>query len=489
MDPVNPETAPAVLRPGGHSAIGNEAPAEPAPPEHDEAVAPTAATPEGSGADFFVDGVDTAHEAPGGRHVVRGSVWFIASVVFGAGFGMLFWVITARRTEQYVFGVANALWTLVQFVNYATSMGLPVAVAKYGSGRPRTVNSLFLWALLYTAFSSLAGALVLVLVAPSFLQEEVRDSLFRFGPVGGVLLFFLLVSGMSYAVLVEVRLVTLRMWGWVFGRQVAIGLIRLPFLYLAVVARSPLAILLLIAGTPALSGFVGAVALRYATPPADRGRLRPLPAQIVPAFRFASVNYLGMLAAQAPQFAVPLVVLSIVGATQLAAFYPAWLISTVVFIVPHTIGQVVLSESGKGGARRAHQVRTGLKLSLAATAAATVVAVLTAPLMPKIFGPDYDQARVLLPRLVGASIPWAVTAILLARARVEAHHARTVVITLAFAGLTLIPVTVMTGRAGIDGTATAWLVGNLLAAPVALLATRFMKQRARTDLVPSPARL
>jgi O-antigen/teichoic acid export membrane protein len=427
-------------------------------------------------------------ETPGRsqRHVVRGSIWFVGAVGTGAALSFLYWLFAARLDHDAV-GPASGLWAQVQLVNYLTGMGLPIALARYGSGRPRTVHVLFKWALLYTAVTSMLGTLVYGALAPQFIAEQYLAPLFRFGTGVGLAIFFVLITGMSFALLVEVRLVTLRQWRWVFGRMLVMSVSRLPLLLLPVFHHSPMGLLLLIAGMPALSGAAGVIALRQATPRRDRGSLLPLPPETVPALKFASVNYLGMLAAQAPQFGLPVVVAGFVSPDDYAAFYMAWQITVMIFLVPHTIGQIVLTEGGRGDGAVNHQVRLGLVLSLGimVTAAVGAAAAARLGLVTRLFGPEFALTAELLPWLVAAGIPWAVTCVCLAKARVEGDHLRTVVITVGFAVFTLVPATVMTARAGVAGTTGAWLVGNTAAALLAVLATVLLTSRSEGHLVPS----
>jgi hypothetical protein len=84
--------------------------------------------------------------------VVRGSAWFVSTVAVGAALSFAFWLAAARLDDAGAFGPASSLWAQLQLVNYLTGMGLPLALARYGSGRPRTVHVLFVWALVYTAW-------------------------------------------------------------------------------------------------------------------------------------------------------------------------------------------------------------------------------------------------------------------------------------------------------------------------------------------------
>jgi len=436
-----------------------------------------------------VGGDDLVDAAPGRGQVVKGSMWFVASVAVGAVGGFAYWSLAARANDgqSQVVGLAAALFSAMLFVNYLTGMGLPVAVARFAPANTRSVNVLFNWALIYTGVTSLVGTLGFFALAPLFMPDDALSSLFQWGVPFGLLVFFLLVTGQSFAVLVEVRLVTLRMWGWVFTRVVIVALLRLPLLALPAMRTNPLGLLLIMAGMPALSGFVGVLALRYASPADHRAGLWPVPSESRPALRYASVNWLGQLASQTPQFVLPLIVVSQVDAQENAAFYLAWTITTVVFLVPHTVGQVVLAESSRHEHHLAHQVKVGMGLAVVLMVGASLAAWLGSTFVTqRFFGASYAETAVLLPRLVAAGIPWAVTAICLARARVLHHGPATVAITGGFAVLTLLPAAVLTSSAGVVGAADAWFVGNVLACVFAVVVSLVVKPEPRSRVVPSP---
>ena len=454
-----------------------------------ERTAPTAA--EGGNAAPVAEGgtAPLVDAAPPKGQVVKGSMWYVASVAVGAVGGFAYWSLAAKANDgsSQIVGLAAALFSALLFVNYLTGMGLPVAVARFAPANTRAVNVLFNWSLLYTGVTSLLGTLGFFALAPAFMPDAALDSLFQWGVPVGLVVFFLLVTGQSFAVLVEVRLVTLRMWGWVFTRVALVALLRLPLLALPAMRTSPLGLLLIMAGMPALSGFVGALALRFASPSHHRAGLTPLPDETRPALRYASVNWLGQLASQAPQFVLPLIVVSQVDAQENAAFYLAWTITTVVFLVPHTVGQVVLAESSRQEERLAHQVKIGMSLAVLLMVGAALAAwVGSTVITQRFFGASYAETAVVLPRLVAAGIPWAVTAICLARARVLHHGPATVAITGGFALLTLVPAGLLTASSGVVGTADAWFVGNVLAAFLAVAISLVVKPGARACVVASP---
>jgi O-antigen/teichoic acid export membrane protein len=404
--------------------------------------------------------------------VMRGSSWFLLAVAVTAAGGFVAWAIAARLQAPEVVGAASLLFALVMFVNYLTGMGLPVAVARFGHGSPDAVEPLWSWALVYTTAASALGTAGFVLVAPGLLGSDRVEPVMSLGWPWAALLFFVVVNGISLAALAEMRFVAMRAWGALLLRVVGFTVLRLPLLFIPAVAAKPLGLFLIVAGPPALSGWlaVGALALR---PVARRwGNLRPRPGGLADAWRFATVNWLGTLAAQAPQFTMPLIVATAVTVDVNAAFYLAWSITMVVFLVPHTISQVVLSEASRLGGVSNHPFRVGLVLSVVVMVAAALGAWAFGGLATTVFGPDYQVTTDLLVALCAAGIPWAITSISLARVRALGASVATVVITVGFALFTLVPAAVLTRSVGVNGAATGWLVGNVAAALLAIVVTR-----------------
>lgn len=323
-------------------------------------------------------------------HLIKGSVWLLATVAANALSGLLFWLVAFRLDSAGDVGRATALFTSIQFVNYASSLGLPVAIARYAPDREWTSQALFGWAVVLTTGTSLLGTIAFGLLGP----DELIDVLSAWGTPAGLLLFFTLVAGMSLAILVEVRLMTLRRWGWVLGRVALVGLARFPLLFIRPIDNDALWIAVLAAGAPAASGFIGAAVLRWSA--RDR-RLLPLPETTRAAARYAGVNYLGLLAAQGPQFALPVIVLVNVTPEQNAAFYVAWGITTIVFLIPHTIGQVLLVEGGRDGSDLGQQVRLTMAAAVGVMGLISIAGAAVPGLVETVYGESASDAVPLVP--------------------------------------------------------------------------------------------
>ena len=280
-----------------------------------------------------------------------------------------------------------------------------------------------------------------------------------------------------------------RRWSWVFWRLTLAGAVRLPLVlvpsmvlgddaslhhvgvWLFFVMAAPIAVSGLI--TLGLLGRAGNPRPSLAVP--DGGWSQPL--------HYAGVNYLSHLAILAPQFILPVIVFINVRPVTYANFFLAWSIAAVAFILPVTIGRVLLVEGSRERAE-AGTTRKATLLAVGAMIVATIGAGLLALLLPSIYGASYTEAGRILPWLVAGGIPWSVTSIALARARVLADSISIVVMT-AFAAVSVLGLAMaLVPSRELDGAVAAWCLGNAVASAVAVV---LVSVRTRTAEVSADA--
>jgi O-antigen/teichoic acid export membrane protein len=404
----------------------------------------------------------------------RSSFSLSTAAAIAAFGGFVFWVLVARVAPATRVGEAAALFSSIQFVNYATGLGLPIAVARYGVTGRQAPSILFNWAIVFTVASSFVGAAVYFAIVPQELH-----SLSEVGIAASVLIFGVIVSGISIGTVLDVRLISQGRRTWVVARSVFILLIRVPFIFIHSITTSTIGIFLVAAGAPALCGILAWLlvdlrGVKFAFP------LRPLPSDTKLACRFAVVNGAAQLAVQGPFYALPVIVLLIVSPRENASFYVAWTIATVLFLVVQGIGQALLVEGNRSGHLQA-QTRAALRFALALAGALAVVCTLGSRVIPMLYGSSYDPGARILPALSLAAIPWAVFTVTLSATRVRHEQRRNLGLSLFFVGSILLPAVILVVEFGIEGASWAWLLGNTASASVALVACRTLLRSGDTN--------
>jgi O-antigen/teichoic acid export membrane protein len=400
--------------------------------------------------------------ASGHRHLLTGSAALVLTAGVQALSGALFWLIAARVDEQTDVGHATALFTSVLFVAFLAGLGQPVAAARYAAGRAREDHVIFAWGAAATAVAAvLAGIVYLVVVSPPAVDE-----LRHWHGAAGPALFILLCSGTALSLLLDVRLMTQRRWGLVLARASAVGFARFPLLLIPVDEGRAVWLLVVAALPTAVSGFLGTAWLPKVT--GHRHVFGPPPATTRAWMRYSVINWASTITYQAPTFAMPVIVLANVSAEDNASFYVAWGVAAVAAYVPTAIGQALLAEGGRDGAHLRAQVRLAIVVAGGLMVIGALLATLARDLIVTLYGQDYQEAADILPALVVATIPWAVTSVYLTEARVRHRSAATVIITLTLSLAILVPALILVPDDGIEGAATAYLLGNIVAAIVAL---------------------
>jgi O-antigen/teichoic acid export membrane protein len=396
--------------------------------------------------------------------VARRSVALLGSVaVMGIG-GIAFNAMAARLVSADDLGIQASLFFWMTLVNQLTAMGLPVAVARLpryahtGSERP-----LLLWTFAYTTLSSMVGAALFFLLAGQRLRPQVHDALGVWGGFAAFAVIGGIVSGLSLALLVEIRLMAIGLGRWVVIRSVVVNAARCGLLLVPALRREPMMLLVLNAGINAISGMIGAVVIAVWSRRQPHGPMLPPPRELRPELRFATVNWAGTVALLVAQFGFP--VIADITPAQNAAFYLGWQIMAVMFVIPVTIGHVVVVEASR---RAAHDsggpFRKGLALSAMLTGAAALASlVLASPLTRLLFGSKYHTTAIVLPWVLAAAVPWCVTSLSLARARADGSSVSTLAITSIYGVVVLVCAALFTHNDP-QQSAVAWFVANGVAA-------------------------
>ena len=429
--------------------------------------------------------------------LLQGSAWILIGLGIQSALGVTFWYLGAHVASSGQLGRASALFTTIQFVNYASGLGLTIALARHATHADAESDALFTWGIAATVLSSIvAGSLYLAIA------HNPAVSLANGSPTGW-LIFCAYTAGTSVGLLVDVRLMAARRWGWLVSRIAITGLVRLPFVGLHVGIRPDLWLYHLMLAPLAIGGILGVPLLGRI----GAGGLRlNRPASIRAVARYSGVNWVASLASQAPQFVLPLLVAQSVRSSLNANFFLAWTFTGLVFLVPGAIAQVLLVEGSKDANRAAarsaaadgldpdlslvlgsetgddhghepaaNRAREALVFSLGLATLAWLGALVAGRAIPALLGDDYRATAHLLPKLMAAGIPWAITSVRLSEARIRRDQLATVAITATLGLGILVPAVLWVPHAGTSAATQAWLLGNVAAAIVSVV----VHQRAR----------
>jgi O-antigen/teichoic acid export membrane protein len=397
---------------------------------------------------------------PHGGFFRTSNVVILQMAILG-GSGFLFWLIAANRFSAFQLGEASALVSITMFVTFLTTLGLPVTVTRFGSGRSIDDRVVFSWSIWITSGSSLLGSILIVAIA----SDDFAGPILAPGRLVGVVLMFLTINGLSLITLVDYRqlalghhrIVLIRAGVYAVGRLVAV--VAIPWssgpiwIWAAMCLPVPVALL------------VGTVVGRVDVPILQ---LRPLPEHRDRLVRFTITNWLSLTLTQAPFFAFPVIVLIQVSAVENANFHIAWTMAAMAFMIPQVTGRVLLQEAHHDEVAQRALSWFSLKLTTAFALVTVLLTVPVASLVSRLYGAAYEQAGRILPLLMLALLPFAVTTTVLNYVRARERNRATIVVSLTLAVAVLVPAWFAVDRNGAAGASAAWLFGHMVTAFLAL---------------------
>ncbi len=401
--------------------------------------------------------------------VLHGSAWILVGIALHSVLGFAFWFLGSKVASSSSVGRAAALYTAIQFVNYASGLGLTVALARFAVDGSDEADALLGWGILATIASSFVFGSAYLVVADTPATRLVS------GSVGSWMLFCVYTAGTSVLLVADVRLMAAGRWGWMVSRIAVAGVVRLALLPLDVGLTDDRWLYHLMLAPMAVVGFLTVPLL----PLMRAGRASLARPRTLAAFsRYSGVNWAATLASQAPMFVLPLIVAQRVPSSVNASFFLAWTLTGLVLLLPGAIAQVLLVEGSKDVEASTARAREALLISLGLASLAFVGSIVGGIVVAALFGDDYQRLAVLLPSLMVAGIPWAITSVRLSEARIRHDQVATVLITATLGLGIVVPALLTIGPGGTDAAVRSFVGGNVAAALVAVVTHRRAGGRA-----------
>jgi O-antigen/teichoic acid export membrane protein len=405
---------------------------------------------------------DTAVRPPvDARSQDRSSITMLVNLAFTAGAGFVYWFFVARAYSADDVGRAGALATSAMLVIFATNLGLTVAVGRHASTRGDEDSARFTVAALLVVASSALGGLVLFALGPDSVMRALRGT----NGISGEVVFLVIVALVPLSQLSDIRLLALRRWRFVLIRSGLSAALKVTIALVLVLGPADHGTVTLFVGLLGPDAVLGLVSASIVGAAGARHMLtvRGLP-PLRAAFNAARINYASVLLAQGANVIVPFAVISHVTDAENANFYLAWSFTQIALLVPQSITWGLHVEGHVDTDVLARQVRRALRTAIGLSTVATIGSIALVWVLPALYGSDYDTAGRVAPIMMATSIPYAVSAILLAQARVTSRYRTELRIAAVYAVSLVGSVLALVGNNGLSGAVTGVVLGAVLAA-------------------------
>lgn len=383
--------------------------------------------------------------------------------------GLLYWVVATRLYSPAAVGLSAALISAMTLLANISQLNLKGALNRFlpraGAGSGRLVTRSYLVTFCISGLASLIFLAGIDIWSPRLAFLTDRPEL--------ALCFVAATMAWTTFVLQDSVLAGIRQAGWVPVENLTFSVAKILLLF-AFVATAPVLGVFVSWIVPVFMLIVpvNLLLFRRLIPRhvrATRGREEPVPARRIA--RYVAADYAAYSIWSATIDVLPLIVLSVLGATANAYFFVSWSIAYSLYLITSGMGMSMIAEASLDPERLHEHRRRALLETARLVVPAAVLLVVAAPAILDLLGDGYSGEAVTLLRLLAVSaVPYIIVGTYVNVARVE-RRMRTVVITYAIlCGLVLALGLPLLSAVGINGLGIAWLAAQSVVAAVIVAA-------------------
>lgn len=377
--------------------------------------------------------------------------------------GVTYWVVAARLYDQATVGTNTALIAAMTTLSGISQLNLgPSLAVLVPRAGPRARRVLLYVYASVTAFTVLTLAGFLLVVLPHLSElEDVLDTPVRMA------VFALGVLAFNLFALQDAALVALRRGTLIPIENIAFGSVKivvaialcgiLPAMGIFTSWLVPMLVMV-----PLVSGYV----FRRSRHQKSSAVVGDAPREPL---RRLGLDYVGYLFQVSSTFFLPVVALELLEPVEASLFSIAWLTSSTLDLLATNVGTALTVETSYGEDPVALR-RTIFRRAVPLVGVVAGMGLLAAPLILRVYGPDYSAGATTLQILLLASVPRCLVTFAIAEAR--AHRRMWIIVWLRAqnAALALGLSYLLTTRTamGVNGMAVAWLIAQLFGAASAL---------------------
>lgn len=395
---------------------------------------------------------------PGTAPLLLNGYALVANAGLSAVLGIVFWMAATRLYSQENVGLAAALITSMTTISYFAQMNLSSFLTRFlpaaGSGAGRLIARTY-------GISSLASIIVATVFALGIGHFAEPLDFIRDNPAA--LVFFVVATVFwTLFALQDAALSGLRRSALVPVENTAYAVLKIGLLIgLGLAAFSPPLGIFLAWSIPLVPVVIVTNLIIRKGLPEARGESGQRGPGLGRAAQFVGWDFVGSLALGSGFGLATLVVTARAGAEATAIYQLAWSFTYSIYLLGRAMSVSLVAEGANQPVRLRRLTADSLAHSLFLVLGAVVVTMVFAPWIMGLFGPDYvEEGAPVLRVLVLSCLPWAVTTIFCAVARVQ-HQTRSVAVVQIGTLVVLAAVSaLLVGDYGAIGVAIGWLVAH-----------------------------
>ncbi len=417
-------------------------------------------------------------ESVGQSQLHRSSLALVVTTAVNGLLGLAFWITAARSYSPGMVGLGAGGISAMQLVGTVGWAGLQFTILRYlpAAGPHKRLLLAYLYG---------AGGAAVVLCAMAMVAFGTNWFGVRFisaNTLGGIVFCVSAIVWFVFS-LQDAALVAVRRSVWVPVENALYGVSKLGLLIIFASVNSPWTIFgVWVGASLVMAAAVNTYLFTQPLAPALDSH-SDLPSRSVVAIYSTGQTGTALLA-WIPEFLVPLLVIRLLGQRENAYYYAAWTIGYSMRLISINMSNVLITEAAHDRAAVPALLRSSTRLAAVVLIPAMLVGLAVPGVILGIFGSGYEAGASLLRYYAISLVPFSIAGVVIAIDRISGKFGTAMLITGTGTVVTLALDLLLMPNMGISGAGLGWLLGQTVAAAVAVASYRFQARRPAGDLTP-----
>lgn len=323
-----------------------------------------------------------------GRHLFatdslfRNATYITGSTLIMSILGFFFWIFIAHLYSPVQIGVASALIAITTLISNISLLGLNMSMVRFlpsSKAGSRDINAVTIVVASVTLFAAAVYA---------FIGTHFSGHIGLLASTDSKLAFTVLMVAVSLNSLTDSVFIANRRGEYHTAGYAMLGLTKLilPLVLVSFGAAGIFsAYILAMVASLALSYYLmwRGCGYRFFAPPNWKA--------ISQMRTYAAHNYVGVVLNGLPAQLLPILIIKDIGASSVAFFSMAWTMANLLYVVPAAAMQSLLAEVSNDPDKQAQHIKRMVKVLTMILVPMVVLAIIIAPFMLSLFGPQYKS--------------------------------------------------------------------------------------------------
>ncbi|MCD4737211.1 MAG: oligosaccharide flippase family protein [Bacteroidales bacterium] len=388
----------------------------------------------------------------------RNASYLIANSIIGSLAGFIFWLIAARLYTAEDVGLASTIISAIGLLALLSNLGFSISIIRFLSDSKEKARILINSCL--TVSASMACVLGVIFVlgveifssALSFIQSNTI-----FAVVFVLFTILTIVSTLQDSIFVGYRKANLS-----FIKLTIQSVLKIPIIIFLVAFGS--------FGIVVSYGiaYIAAIAIAiFILIPIVNSEYQPIPAIdlniLKGIFHYSAGNYIAWVFESIPIFILPILITNILNPEMTAYFYMAWMIASVVFVIPKSMATSLFAEGSNNETDIKQNLLKYIKITFMFVTPATIFLFFIGNKILLLFGEAYAvNGTKILWLLILSTIPMIFNDAYVSIKRVEKNITQVILIYFIITSVTIISIYLLSGQWGILSIGIGWFASQLI---------------------------